>query len=137
MDPLLKTALLLHQSKKRKEERPPRPSPAFRTTATNDPAPLSSELLPAATRPKNWKVLVKGRWPLVYEEEWEERAAIMTYEGGLPKEEAELKAYEDLVRRHKILKLYEDELLTHEREPMVALLHKLFNVKIFAMEWKK
>lgn len=137
MDPLLKTALLLQQSKKRKEERPPRPSPAPRPSATNSPAPLSSEPLPAATRPKNWKVLVQGRWPLVYEEEWEERSAIMTYEGGLPKEEAEVRAYEELVLRHKRLKKYEDELSTHEREPMVALLHKLFDVKIYAMEWSK
>lgn len=92
---------------------------------------------PVLTRPKNWKVLIRGRWPRFYEMEWEERAAIMTYDGGLPVKLAEEKAYESLVKRHEVLKQHEDELVSHEREPVVALLHELFDVKIYAMEWTK
>lgn len=92
---------------------------------------------PVPTRPKNWKVLIRGRWPRFYEMEWEERAAIMTYDGGLPVKLAEEKAYESLVKRYEVLKQHEDELVSHEREPVVALLHELFDVKIYAMEWTK
>ena len=136
MDPLLKTALMLSQAKKRKLVKTVQPLPAPRRTTIKPSAPLQDEAT-AATRPKNWKVLIQGRWPIVYEEEWEERAAIMTYEGGLPKREAEEKAYEDLVLRHKQLKTYEDELLAHERDPLMVLFHDLFDVKLLMMEWKK
>ena len=141
MDPLLRTASLLSQSRKRKPVQAPPP----RLPIRKPPAPLRSEQMGTTvpnearvlTRPKNWKVLIRGRWPRFYEMEWEERAAIMTYDGGLPVKLAEEKAYESLVKRHEVLKQHEDELVSHEREPVVALLHELFDVKIYAMEWTK
>jgi hypothetical protein len=141
VDPLLRTASLLSQSRKRK----PVQAPPSRLPIRKPPAPLRSEQMgttvsneaPVLTRPKNWKVLVRGRWPRFYEMEWEERAAIMTYDGGLPVKLAEERAYESLVKRYEVLKQHEDELVSHEREPVVALLHELFDVKIYAMEWTK
>ena len=141
MDPLLRTASLLSQSRKRKTVQ----APPSRLPIRKPPAPLSLEQMGTTvpneatvlTRPKNWKVLIRGRWPRFYEMEWEERAAIMTFDGGLPVKLAEEKAYESLVKRYEVLKQHEDELVSHEREPVVALLHELFDVKIYAMEWSK
>jgi len=39
-----------------------------------------------------------GLWPKLYRELFEERAALMTFDGGLPKHEAELVAESDIRR---------------------------------------
>ncbi len=126
MNPVERTLSAL--VKREKQRKPPAPLPRI-TIPTKPPA--------SGGNIQNWKALVRGRWPVYFEELWEERAAIMTFEGGLAKEEAEAKAYHELVSLHDNLKKYEEELLTHERDPRVTRLRELFPVKLFCLEWKK
>jgi hypothetical protein len=47
---------------------------------------------------KNWRDEL-ATWPAEWREDFEERAAIMEYDGNLPRAEAERLAFEDVNRR--------------------------------------
>lgn len=135
MTPVERTlAALVKRAKKRTA---PPALPAIPSIPRRSAPKREATDLTPPSRPENWKALVRGRWPLYFEELWDERAAIMTFEGGLNKEEAEGQAYDDLVRRYEVLKGYEDELFSLERDPRVALLKRLVPVKLVCLEWKK
>jgi hypothetical protein len=61
----------------------------FRSPASEDPdpAPASVPGIGPDDLPGDWRV------------EWEERAAIMEYDGGLPREHAEVAALNEIIRR--------------------------------------
>lgn len=60
---------------------------------------------------------------------------MMEFEGGLPKDVAERKAYEDMMKRHEGLKRFERELRSHEEDPRVQLLTELFDPRLMAVWW--
>lgn len=141
MDPILETLNRLATKKARKtERRPPAPAPKVTPPSRSPepppaPPPSSPEL--EADLPRNWRALVRGRWPVPFEEEWEERAAIIEFEGGLSRALAERKAYEDMMNRHEGLERFERELRSHEEDPRIRLLTKLFDPRLMAVWWSE
>lgn len=138
MDPILETLNRLATKKARKtERRPPAPAPKVLRTPPPPEAPPPSPPELETGLPRNWRVLVRGRWPVPFEEEWEERAAIMEFEAGLSRAVAERKAYEDMMTRYEGLERFERELRTHEEDPRVRLLTKLFDPRLMAVRWSE
>lgn len=138
MDPILESLNRLATKKARKtERRPPAPAPKVSRTPPPPEAPPPSPSELKTGLPRNWRVLVRGRWPAPFEEEWEERAAIIEFEGGLSRDMAERKAYEDMMTRHEGLERFERELRTHEEDPRVRLLAELFDPRLMAVRWSE
>jgi hypothetical protein len=61
----------------------------------------------------------------------------MEFEAGLSRDVAERKAYEDMMTRYEGLERFERELRTHEEDPRIRLLTKLFDPRLMAVWWSE
>jgi len=143
LDPILEALDRLATKKARKTERRP-PAPIPKASRTPPPPPPEPPPAPPPSPPelktdlpRNWRALVRGRWPAPFEEEWGERSALMEFEGGFSRAVAERKSYEDMMKRHEVLERFERELRSHEEDPRVRLLTELFDPRLMAVWWSE